>query len=175
VVDLGRALGDNFFFYRMNYFKPGMYEWTLKPGAEKKIMDKMSRSTLSFERKECFDLPELQEVVRTIDPSKEFLDLQHQIVMGDEIKIGNLEIDLENVQIRAHLLKELSGGFLYYKGKEGEKKAYRLKKNAKLEALLDLLEDTTGKVIVFYHFTEEAEMIQSALAAQNPWRPEDSG
>ena len=177
VVDLGRALGDNFFFYRMNYFKPGMFEWTLKPGSEKKIMDQMSRSTLSFERKECFDLPELQEVVRTIEPSKEFLDLQHRIIMEEKLKIGNsITIDLgsrgddsaeglSKQKIRSHLLRELPGGFLYYKGEDGVRRAYHLKKNAKLEALLDLLDDTTDKIIIFYLYTEEGDMIQSALTA----------
>lgn len=162
VIDLGRTLGPNFFTYRMRYFTPGMFEWKIKPGAEKKILNQMTKSTLSFDREECFDLPELQEIVREIGPSKEFLDLQHKIVHGEDIQLGSTIIKTDELKTKAHLLRELSGGFLYYKD-HGIKKTYRLKKNTKIEALLDLLEDTSGKVIIFYHFIEEANLIQEAL------------
>jgi len=165
VIDLGKTLGTNFFYYRMNYFKPAGFDWKLKSGAEEKILEKMSKSTLSFDREECFDLPEIQEIVRTIEPPKEFITLQNKVILGDEIEVNGDIIDTEGIEVRAHLLRELSGGFLYYKVDE-EKKVYRLKKNAKIEALIDLLDDTSGKVIIFYLFTEEGKMIQEALRKQ---------
>jgi len=171
VIDLGQSLGTNFFVYRTKYFKPGLWNWMIKSGAEKQILDCLAKSTLSFQREECFDLPEIQEVVRTIEPSKEFLDLQHKIINGKDIQLGNTVIKTSDLKVKAHLLRELSGGFLYYKEgceKEFNKRtSYQLKKNAKLEALLDLLEDTSGKLIVFYHFTEEGTMIEEALKKEN--------
>ena len=176
-VDLGSSLGNNFFFYRMNYFKPAGFDWVPRPNAEEKILKKLSRCTLSFERKECFDLPEIQEVVRSIEPSQEFLDLQHKIISDKMLKIGEAEIQLENRNVedederrrksrtvRGRLLRELSGGFIYYKDEHGEKQAYRIKKNTKLIALMDLIEDTSGKIIIFHRFTEAGEIIQQALS-----------
>lgn len=172
VIDLGKALGSNFFNYRMKYFKPGLFEWVIKPGAEKQILKQMTKSTLSFDREECFDLPELQEIVREINPLQEFLDFQHKIISDNFIMVNKTKIQLSSEEdewcerrspIRAHLLRELPCGFIYYKNEKKQKEIYRLKKNPKIEALLDLIDDSTGKVIIFYHFTEEGNMISEEL------------
>lgn len=173
VIDLGSSLGNNYFLYRNKYFRQGFYDWIIKPGAEKIILDKIARTSISFNREECFDLPEIQEEIREIEPTKEFLDMQHSIISSTEILLDGTRIKLEATeleeneekfrQIRAHFLRELPLGFLYYKTGEEDKKVYRLKKNPKIESLMDLLEDTSGKVIIFYHFKEEGLLIQEAI------------
>ena len=177
VIDLGSALGNNFFSYRSYFFKPGFYNWELKnKKSEEKILKLMAKSTISFEREECFDLPEIQEVVKEIEPSPEFIQMQHKVITTEDIIINGQPAYLgkivetangerEVLQARAPLLRELAGGFLYYKeDKEDKNKlTYCLKKNAKMEALLDLIGDTPGKLIVFYLHQAEGIMIQQAL------------
>jgi len=175
VIDLGESLGTNFFNYRMKYFRPPSwgYEWKPKLNSKEKILNKISNCTLSFDREECFDLPKLQEIIREIPSTPEFLDLQNKIINGKIITLDGVDIetsidsnDPKDVQafrvLRSNFLRELPTGFVYYSCEE-EKRTFRLKRNPKIESLLDLLEDTSGKVVIFYHYTEEGKMIEEAL------------
>ena len=174
VIDLGKSLGTNFFNYRYQYFDRKVcgskwgrkwVEWELKPGCEEEILDRISDTTLSFSREECFELPPIQEIVRYIHPSEQFLKLQKDIIENKLLKLPETEILLDKkIKAKAHVLRELPSGFFYY-GEDNE--VYKLKKNPKVEALLDLLEDTGSKVIVFYWYTEERNIMSEALRRQN--------
>jgi len=177
VIDLGKALGLNFFTYRSYFFKPSFYSWELKnKKAEEKILRLMARSTISFDREECFDLPDIQEVVKEIEPSPEFIQMQHKIITTEDIIINGQAAYLGKIvesadgeremrQARAPLLRELTGGFIYYKDDKEDKvnQTFCLKKNAKMEALIDLIDDTSGKLLVFYLYQAEGAMLQQAL------------
>jgi SNF2 family DNA or RNA helicase len=177
VIDLGAALGNNFFLYRQRFFKPSFFKWVIKDKKlEQRILKMMAKSTISFDRSECFDLPEIHEIVREVQPSKEFLNLQHKIITTEDVVVNRQvaylgkSIEKENsgrkeLQARPTLLRELCGGFLYYKKDKNDKKkfTYYLRKNAKLESLMDFLEDTAGKVVVFYLYTAEGEAMQKIM------------
>jgi len=174
IIDLGKSLGANFFAYRYRFFDRRIcgskwgrkwVEWDLKSDCEEKILDKISDVTISFSRKECFDLPPIQEIIKFVCPSKQFLKFQSNIINNKSLKLPGTEVLIENkIKAKAFALRELPSGFFYY-GKD--KEVCRLKKNTKVEALLDLLEDTNSKVIVFYWFTEERNIISKALKKEN--------
>ena len=170
IIDLGKSLGTNFFAYRFKYFDKVVYgkkygrqwvEWELKLGAEQQILDRLSDSTLCYEREECFELPPVQEIIKYIHPTKQFLDFQKDVIGGEPLKIPGSEIVIaKKIKAKAHVLRELPSGFFYY----GEDKTVcRLKKNPKLEALIDILEDTSSKVVVFYWYVEERNIIEQGL------------
>ncbi len=170
VIDLGKSLGSNFFAYRNHYFEKEIcrkrfgskwIEWHLKPGAREEILDRIAGISISYDRSECFELPELQEIFRFITPSKEFLTVQKSIIENKSIESPKGKVLVKESMIsRPHVLRELPSGFMYY----GEdKETYSLKTNPKAEALVDLLDDTKSKVIVFYWYTEERNIIKKAL------------
>jgi len=161
-VDLGKSLGFNFFIYRNAYFYPAGYDWKLKDGAKEKILKSISGNTISFDREECFDLPDLQEEMIIVRPSKEFLDLQNQIIRDLPINIKDIDINNFDIKAKANCLRELSGGFLYY-NEENERKTYYLKNNPKLDALLELVEATESKILIFYWYKEERILIEKML------------
>jgi len=158
-VDLGKSLGFNFFIYRSAYFYPAGYDWALKKGAKEMILKRISGNTISFDREECFDLPDLQEEMIIVKPSKEFLNIQDQIIRDKPIDIKDIEIDNFDTKVKANCLRELSGGFLYYNN-EDKRKAYHLKDNPKIDALLDLIKDAESKILVFYWYQEERILIE---------------
>lgn len=169
VVDLGDSLGLNFYLYRNAYFDKKTFElrsgrtipyWELKEGAKINILKRISGNTISFDRDECVDLPELQEIEIPVKSSKEFLNLQDQIIKKSFINIEDIEIS--NTGAKASRLRELSGGFFYY-GDGNQRKSYCLKKNSKLETLLDLIVDSDSKIIVFYWYVEEKKLIERML------------
>ena len=170
VIDLGKSLGTNFFAHRFRYFDKVVHntrsgrqwtEWELKLGAEQEILDRLSDSTLCYEREECFELPPIQEDIRYIPATKQFLDFQKNVIQNKPLKVSGSEIVItKKIKAKAHVLRELPSGFFYY---GDDKIVYRLKKNPKLEALIDLLEDTSSKVVVFYHYVEERNIIEQGL------------
>ena len=162
VVDLGDSLGTNFWYYREHHFSKRMFDWIIKEGHQEKILDKLSGHTISFDREECFDLPEAQTIERPILPSKEFLDLQEKIIEEDELFINETEIDCSSGTSKSQKLSQLSSGFLYY-GTGKEREAYHLKENPKIVALIDLIEDSESKIIVVHKFIEEAVLIEKAF------------
>lgn len=174
IIDLGKSLGTNFFVYRHRFFnrvecgsKWGRkwIEWELKPGCEEEILNKISDTTISFSLDECFELPPVHPIVKYIQPPEQFLKLQRDIIENKPLKFPGTEISIgEKIKAKAHVLRELPSGFFYY----GEdKKVCRLKKNPKVEALLDLLEDTSSKIVVFYWYVEERDIIEKALTKEN--------
>jgi SWI/SNF-related matrix-associated actin-dependent regulator 1 of chromatin subfamily A len=168
VIDLGKSLGNNYFYYRRSYFQKGYYEWYIKPECKERILEKLSGVTISFDRAECFDLPDLQEIVKWINPSEEFLNLQHSIIKGETVKVSEGVLNGSSqdtplvIKSKGDKLRQLASGFVYYENGTG-RKAHLLKKNPKIEALLDILEDSGGKVIIFYHYVEEGNILKDVL------------
>jgi SNF2 family DNA or RNA helicase len=172
VIDIGASLGINFFAYRTRYFVKYGFNWKVKNKACKtEILDRLSQSVLSFNREECFDLPEIQEIVKTVEPSDEFLEMQDAIINGKTLSFGGdntLFADADKPSNIGIKLKELASGFVYTNGKDpttGDniKIAHWLKTNPKLTSLLSFIESTTSKIIVFYQFLSEREALEAAF------------
>lgn len=164
IVDLGKSLGNNFFQYRSAYFDPPRwgYEWKIKKGAQQKILERISTCTLRYSRQECFDLPEIQEIDLLLPPSDEFAKLQKEVIDGNMITVGDDHLETIKPESKAVVLRELASGFFYY-GPENDRKTHQLKENPKLDALLDIIQDTCTKLIVYHQFLEGASLIEMAL------------
>lgn len=174
VIDLGKSLGVNFYAYRNKYFTKVICgkrfgnkwtEWHLKSDAREEILDRIAAISISYDRSECFELPKLQEILRFITPSKEFLKLQQDVINCNSIKSSRGEVLVRKSMIsRPHVMRELPSGFFYY---GPDKKVFGLKTSSKAEALVDFLDDTKLKVLVFYWYTEERNIIKKALRKAN--------
>jgi len=172
VVDQGRSLGNNFWVYRSSYFAKRGFTWEVRnEESREQILKSLEYSTITFTRDECLDLPEKDEQIKEVYPSKEFLNLQNIIVGRDSdgnylyntLDVGPISMSLTDPNTRARLLRYITSGFIYYNDDNGERQTYYLKENPKIDALIDLLQDSDGKVIVYHSFIAEAEMIEKAL------------
>lgn len=172
VVDLGSSLGSNYFSFRRSYFRKGKFEWYPKQGSKEKILSKVAPISIRFSRDECLDLPEIQSEIKEVSPSLEFLNLQDQIINKNTLTINkNLQMDNPEGPARSVKLVEISGGFFYYRERTEEpnvdpswkRKAYRLKRNPKLETLMDIIDESSSKVVVFHNYIEESLMIEEEL------------
>lgn len=152
VMDLGASLGHNYYSFLRKNFKPGFFDWKIKDGALEEIMEKVAPNTIRYEREECFDLPDAVYEQRSIPMSVEQEKLVHDVLHNipsewtqtDALHCGNK-------------LAQISGGFMY-----GEETLYLLS-NPKLQELLRLVDEISGKFIVFHHFSEEGRLIAEAL------------
>lgn len=159
VVDLGATFGTNFWRFRLDHFEKHGLEYQVRPGHDEIILRQAMPITLSFGKDECMDLPECTQDVLFLDPTPEFRKLEERIILQKPIGVGGSKAIFKEGSVRSTKLKQLSGGFLYLP----EADVYNLKENPKLEAVLDLLDNTGEKIIVWYRFTEVMHMITRAL------------
>jgi SNF2 family DNA or RNA helicase len=154
VMDLGRALGNNYWTFVRRYFKPRGYDWVLRKGALEEILKLLAPSTIRFERQECFDLPERVYETRLIEMSDEQKKLTDAIVSGVQ-----LDDNFDGAAILQCGMKmaQVAGGLLINNNNE----VRLLKPNPKLDALAGIVEEISGKFIVYHHFVVEGELIEN--------------
>ena len=160
VIDLGRSLGTNFFTYRNAYFKKYGFDWILKPGAQEQILARIHDSSISFGIDECLDLPPVVEEIQTLPAFDEYKKLHEQIVAG-EVNYKEHLVKFVTDQGRLEALRQLCNGFIYTKDEERE--TIVLDHQPKVDAIIDLLNDTGKKVIVFYHYSATRAIIEAGL------------
>lgn len=165
VIDMGRALGPNFYAYRFKYFNPPKfgYKWNLKKDCKEQILLKLEESAISFGSEECFDLPELQEIIRPVRPTGEFLEIQEQIINGRQLSLNEMSVEAFDMKARPTKLRELSSGFIFFDDSNNCKNTYVLKDNPKTEALLDIVKDNSSKIIVYHQFIPTGRIIEEEL------------
>jgi len=122
--------------------------------SESIILDAIQEFSLTYKRDECLNLPEKIYEERSVYPTTEQQEWTRKILEG--LKIEEIE---KNVEQHATKLLQITGGSLIY----GNKQHYLFKKNSKLDELLSLMEEITGKVIVYHSYFLECDLINRAL------------
>jgi SNF2 family DNA or RNA helicase len=158
VLDGGETLGSSLRHFHKTYFYQGGYkkkEWIPQAGAVEDIMRRVSPVTIRFERTECFDLPPVVREMREVELSVEQRKLSNDLLAGLSVEVESGEVNVSNVLSRIMKLSQIAGGFI----KTGNS-VTRMKKNPKMDALMELLEEVYGKAVVFHNFVEEGRMIE---------------
>jgi superfamily II DNA or RNA helicase len=157
VLDLGATFGNSFYAFRNANFEKDGFDWKVKPDRKQHVLDKWARSSLSFDRSECQDLPPSQEVPLILQPSEEFLKLEERVVLRKAIRVAGCKDIFSLPSAAATKMKQLTDGFIYL----GDK-TYRLKENPKLDATLELLE--CGKKTIIHHdYVEAGEIMEETF------------
>lgn len=157
VIDNGSSLGNNFFTYRNKYFFKSRFEWLPKSNSSE-ILEKVRQSAISFGLDECWDLPEIVEEVRLVIPSPEQIEIQKKLRETNTLVIQNTEYTLSDRR-RLELLHQMCNGFLYLDS------PHHLSTNPKIDTVVDIIEESQRKVIIFYHYREDNEILKKALEA----------
>ena len=163
ILDKGQRLGKNIGMFRSAYFTPDYsgYNYTIKPGSEETINNKIKDIVLSLDTDDYLDLPPyMSEVVNIPMDSK--LDKLYREFEEDMIyNLRNLEDDEESnivAQSAAALsmkLLQFCSGAIYNDDKEVE-----IIHDLKFKALDDILEDNAKEqILIAYNFKHEKERI----------------
>jgi len=159
-VDQGATFGTNFWQFRLEHFQESFgYDYQVRKGHREIILQRAMWNTLSFSTDECIDLPECAEDVMLLEPTKEFRRLEKRLLLEKPIGVAGSKDVFSLPSTRATKLKQLSGGFLYLSNDV----VYCLKENPKLEAVIDLFQNTGEKIIIWYTFVQAGNLIAEAL------------
>jgi SNF2 family DNA or RNA helicase len=148
-------LGYNYYSFRQTYFyeeKP--YKWELKKNAEENIQEKIKPYCLSLKAEDYLSMPSKIENHIKLNlnesGSKAYIKALQDMVYINE----NRELKLDkNLTIK---LQQLASGFIYL-----ENGKYEIVHSIMLDALDEIIENSTGNVLLFYNFQAEKDLIKS--------------
>ena len=169
ILDGGERLGRFIGRFRESYFKPGsmnpstgvVFSYVPRPGAEKKIYERISDITISMKALDYLHLPDCIYVNHEVEMSpseKRFYDqLKRDLIIPTE----DGDIDAANAASLSNKLLQMSNGAVYDENKEA-----RYIHSRKLDMLEDLIEAANGQpVLIAYWFKHDRTRIIEHLTA----------
>ena len=158
ILDGGERLGRTFSAYRNSHFESDFmgWKWTVKPGAEAQIHQKISDITVSMQSEDYLSLPgriDHHVVVRLDDDARHaYMTLEKHYVL----KHGGNLLTASNAAVLAGKLLQLANGAVY-----DEDRTVVEVHTGKLDALADIVEGMNGKpLLVFYLFQHDLARIK---------------
>ena len=121
----------------------------------------MQHRSISFEARECFDLP--TEVRKTLKlPMTEEMR-GHMKDLITAARLAEEEGQIRNLFIR---YRQLTGGTLVLDGTEdSEKMEIALRQSPKVSQMVELVQESGNKIVVFYEFNATGDLAEGALKA----------
>lgn len=123
--------------------------------ATEDILDVIAEKSIGYTREECIDLPKKMYQIRYVYPTKEQLDLTYKL--SNDIDVS----EITSVKLEQNFQKfvQISSGFILHKGEP----VFEFASNPKLQELSDLLDDISGKVIIYHNYLHENTMITKLI------------
>lgn len=139
-------------------YKVTQYKWAPKDTAQETV-HKVLQPAIRFEKNQCLDLPDLTYVEReaplTPQQIKYYRLLKKQMTMsaaGESITSVNAATNLNK-------LLQISGGAVYSDTRE----VVEFDVSNRLQAVLEVIEESSHKVLVFVPFTHTIELLRAYL------------
>lgn len=119
-------------------------------------------------RSECRDMPPQMYQKLTVELSEKQRSIYNQMRDHMLAEYEGVKVTASIVLTQMMRLQQIVGGFMAPDGEQGESKANIAipGENPKLEALLDMLEEESRKVIVWARFRPEIKLVAEALRAR---------
>ena len=124
------------------------------------IVYKAMQPSVRFTRDQCFDLPPTTYSTRHVDLSADQKRLYKKMCDEYLIEINNKEITAANEGVKVSKLLQIACGFAY----DQTGKVSSIKTAPRFKMLLETIEETDGKVIVFTPFKHSVKMLGAVLS-----------
>ena len=139
-------------------YKVTQFKWVAKPGSQDTV-HKVLQPAIRFERDQCLDLPPVTHVEReaplTPQQAKYYKLLKDKMTM----QAGGESITAVNAATNINKLLQISGGAVYTD--TGEVVEFDV--SNRLNAVLEVIEESSHKVLVFVPFTHTIELLKATL------------
>lgn len=169
LLDRGERLGATLTAYRNRYFYPALVlptgvvaKWELKPGAEESIHKALSDLCLHIPLTKL-DLPDLVHNRVPVGLSPKVRALYEELKADSVVSLDLIGdagyLSASSAGVLSAKLAQVTSGAVY--GEDGE--SFTELHSEKLDALEDIVGQTSGGVLVFYRFKHEAKRILKRL------------
>ena len=137
------------------------FKWIPRPTARQEVFGAL-QPAIRYEKADCLDLPELvfqtREVPLTAQVNRFYRELKSQLL----IEAAGEQISAVNAAAKLSKLLQLSGGAMYTDTKE----VVEFDVSPRLNALMEVLDETQHKVIVFVPFRHTINLVSRYLTQQ---------
>ena len=138
--------------------KLGMYRWVPRPNAQEIVFNAL-QPAIRFEKDQCLDLPDVTFVERdaplTPQQKKYYQILKDNMLM----KAAGEEVSSANAAVSINKLLQISGGAVYTDSRE----VVEFDVSNRIKVVLEVIEESTHKVLVFVPFTHTIELLETYL------------
>lgn len=167
LMDGGAALGRFITHFRMKYMQrtahisEHVWNWEPMPGAQDAVAKKIAHLVLRLSEKDYLDIPPLLEDIRWVElPPKaraQYKELERELFL----KLEKGVVTAANAGVLTQKLRQAANGIIYTE--DGEHETLH---SAKLDALLELLEELDGEpLLLAVAFHPEVDAIRTAAKA----------
>jgi SNF2 family DNA or RNA helicase len=137
------------------------FKWVPKKES-KTLVYQALQPAIRFEKADCLDLPEVMYQTREIPLSPQVERYYRMLKKEMLISAAGEEISAVNAAAMLSKLLQLSGGAIYTDTKE----VVEFDASPRFNALLEVLDETKNKVIVFLPYTHTIELVSKFLTDQ---------
>lgn len=139
-------------------YKATQYVWRPNRDADK-IVHKLLQPAIRFKKSQCLDLPPVTHVERdaplTTQQQKYYDLLKKKMVM----EAGGEQVSSVNAAVNVNKLLQISGGAVYTDTKE----VIEFDVKNRLKVILEVIEESSHKVLIFVPFTHTIELLHTFL------------
>lgn len=138
------------------------FRWLPKPES-KTVVHKVLQPAIRFEKRECLDLPEVmytdRQVTMTPQQAKYYAALKKDLL----IEAAGEEVSAVNAAVKINKLLQIACGSVYTDTKE----VVEFDANNRLSVMLEAIEESSNKVLVFVPFTHSIKQVCDYLSKHN--------
>lgn len=138
------------------------FKWVPKPTAAAYVHN-ILQPAIRFEKKDCLDLPEVMHTERDAPLTPQ--QMKYYKLLKDEMlmEAGGTEVSAVNAATKINKLLQISGGAVY--SDTGDVVHFDI--SNRLTAVLEAIEETSNKVLVFVPFTHTINLLRERLEKEN--------
>jgi len=137
------------------------FKWIPKKTAQDDVYAAL-QPAIRFEKAQCLDLPEVVYQTREIPLTSQVLKYYRELKNELLIEAAGEQVSAVNAAAKLSKLLQISGGAVYTDTKE----VVEFDVSPRLSALMEVLEETIHKVIVFVPYTHTIELVSKHLSKE---------
>ena len=156
LLDRGATLGTAMSRFRNKYFTSDYmgFKWKINGGADKQIFKLLKPLTLSMQAEDYLNMPNRVDNIINLELSKKQMKMYSNMEKDFLLELEDEVITAVNSAVLAGKLLQLANGALYTED------GYTEIHSAKLDALAEIIDDTTQPILVAYNFKSDLVRLQ---------------
>jgi len=139
-------------------YKVTQFKWMPKPESQK-VVHEVLQPAIRFEKDQCLDLPEVTHVQREAPLTTQQMKYYERMRKLMSIAADDEEVTSVNAATNINKLLQISGGAVYTDTRE----VIEFDVKNRLQSVLEVIEESSHKVLVFVPFTHTIELLREYL------------
>jgi SNF2 family DNA or RNA helicase len=138
------------------------FKWVPRPSARHEVF-KVLQPAIRFAKDECLDLPDVMYQTRDIPLSAQVQKYYKQLKDQMMIEAAGTQVSAVNAAAGLNKLLQISGGAVY----TDEHEVIEFDVTPRLNALMEVIEETDNKIIIFVPYRHTIELLARYLTDHN--------